>query len=361
MKEGLARKYKIVDTVREVVKDSEIVFLAAQTPSLPDHSFDTTYVVKALNEVGKELSQCDDFKVVSVISTILPTTTRNILFPTLEKASGKKVGTDIGLCYNASFIAMGTTIEDFYYPEFTLIGQSDNKSGDILEKFYKTIVPQGTPILRMTWENAEIVKMAYNTFIGFKIVYANTLMEMCERLPHTDVDVISDALSKANKRVVGAKYLRGGLGDGGECHPRDNLALSWMGKKMGLSANPFAFVMDARERQTEWIAELVASYNMPIIILGMTYKPNTNLISYSPSLLVADKLKAKGFEPLLYDPIVNPIKLTDSPHCYLIGNMWDHFQDFIFPDGSVVVDPWRFLDPKKIPPAVKYHGIGKNP
>ncbi len=362
---ALASGLHIVDSIKEAVQDSKIVFVAVQTPSKGDDSFETSYLITAIKEVGNVIKNLQHRTVVAVISTILPGTLRTQIAPVLEKSSNKTVGKDVGLCYNASFIAMGTVIEDFYNPEFTLIGESDDESGKILDEFYETIVPKSVPRLHMSWENAELVKMAYNTMIGFKIIYANTLMEICHKIPSADVDVISNTLSKAHMRIASAAYLRGGMGDGGPCHPRDNLALSWFAKKLGLSANPFKFVMEARRKQSGWLASLLTSYSkktgLPIVILGTRYKPNTNLLDASASLLVKDILKEKGLEAITYDPIVEPNLPPGKPSTYLIAIDEPFVKSFKYPKGSVIIDPWRCLDEEKLKQIdVTYVPVGRH-
>ena len=350
----------IVDSVKDAVRHSEIVFVAVPTPSRPDNSFDTSYVLDAVYFIGTELKSVKRRVVVTIVSTVLPGTMRSEIAPTLHEASHKKVGEEVGLCYNASFIAMGTVIQDYYNPEFVLIGESDAESGLVLEKFYQPIVPQSVPRLHMTWENAEMVKMAYNTMIGFKIVYANTLMEMCHKLKTGDIDVVTNALSKGNVRIVGPKYLRGGMGDGGGCHPRDNLALSWLSKRLGLSSNPFGFVMEARRAQAEWLAYLLIHQGLPIVIMGARFKSNTNLTDYSASLLIRDILQKKGYDTYVYDPIVNPQLPLSRPSAYLIALDEPFVREFKYVKGSVVIDPWRCLKENELHDmGVQYIPVGR--
>ncbi len=365
----LTNRLHIVDSVREIVQGSDIVFIAVPTPSKKDNSFELSYVIDAVESIGRELRVTSRRPVVAVISTMLPTSTRKYVGPALEKASGFKVGKDIGLCYSAQFIAMGTTIEDYLHPEFCLIGESDPKTGAIMEEYYRTIVAPEVPKLHMTWENAELIKMAYNTMIGFKIVYANTLMEMCQKVPHADVDVVSDAISQAKIRIVGPRYLRGGMGDSGACHPRDNLALSWFAKKLSLAADPFKFVMNARYKQANWLASQLISYKKPIVIMAVRYKNNTNLIDYSSSLQVAEMLESKGHNAFLYDPIVPKYSKPPArkPGVFLIAQDAPFVHEFAYPPGSVVLDVWRCFTKVEIgrlsaeKPPVNYVAVGKNP
>jgi len=257
---------------------------------------------------------------------------------------------------------MGQTIADFLTPEFTLIGErlttsSTSKAGEILAEFYNTI--QDSPKLRMTWDNAETVKMCYNTFIGLKIIFANTLMQICHNTPGGDCDVVYEALTQATDRLISKRYLRGGMGDGGACHPRDNLALSLLSDKLGLDYNLFDFVMTVREQQTEWLADLMCQHTLPKVIMGRTFKPNTDLTVGSPSILLANILKERGEDVTFYDPVTDPIMPPKVPSVYLIGTTWKEFNKFDFAPGSVVIDPWRFID--NVPEGVKLIPLGVNP
>jgi UDPglucose 6-dehydrogenase len=150
-----------------------------------------------------------------------------------------------------------------------------------------------------TIKTAELTKVAYNTFIGLKIAFGNTMMEICEKTG-ADVDDLVDALSLATERVISPAYLRGGMGDGGGCHPRDNIALSWLARELGLSYDLFEALMICRERQTEWLADLIPAGEVEI--QGKAYKPGTNLTVGSPALLMASMLTERGIGFTHTDP-----------------------------------------------------------
>ncbi len=367
LRTALTRGLHIVDSVDRFPNDLEQVFIAVPTPSQKDDSFDLTYLKEAIRLVASYLKKKPTYTNVVVISTILPSTMRTEVAPLLQEESNKQLGKGYGLCYNASFIAMGTTIDDFLTPEFVLMGESDSKAGETLERFYDPIVDKNIPRLHMSWDNAEVVKMGYNTMIGFKIVYANTLMELCHQLPYGDVDVVSDALSHATKRIVGPRYLRGGMGDGGACHPRDNLALSWLAKQFDLSANPFSFVMEARNHQAKWLADLLMSYHLPIVILGARYKYNSNLIDYSASFVVRDQITAHNRSVHIYDPgAIDPqyhAKYKQQQSAFLIAVDDKFVHEPIYPEGSVVLDPWRCVSKEEqsglAKQGIRYVPIGK--
>jgi UDPglucose 6-dehydrogenase len=219
----------------------------------------------------------------------------------------EKLGRNKGILYNPFFIAMGTTIPDFRNPEFVLVG-TDGAHPGILREFYATI--HDRPVFVTTIKTAELTKVAYNTYIGLKIAFANTMMELCEKTG-ADVDDLVDALSMADRRLMGPAYLRGGMGDGGGCHPRDNIALSWLAREMGLSYDLFHALMECRERQTEWLASLIqeeqnsTSEFREVEILGKAYKPETALTVGSPATLLANILKERNVEFTHTDSVVD--------------------------------------------------------
>jgi len=147
---------------------------------------------------------------------------------------------------------MGTTINDFLNSEIILFGVDDEDAAKQAEEFYKTI--NKTPFYKTTIENAELIKVVYNTFISTKIAMMNTVMETCHHLPNTDVDVVTEALALCTDRIISKKYLYGGMGDGGGCHPRDNIALSYLARKFNLSYNWYDNIMKQREKSNRVVS-----------------------------------------------------------------------------------------------------------
>ena len=188
---------------------------------------------------------------------------------------------------------MGTTIKDFLSPEFVLFGYDDAGAADVAEGFYSTL--HSRPVYRTTIKNAELIKVSYNTFIGMKITFVNTLMEICHKTG-CNVDQVTDAIKMANERLISDKYLTAGMGDGGGCHPRDNIAMSWLGSNIDISHNFFDDLMMAREHQTDWLADLIVEQDQDyreIYILGKAFKPETNIVTGSPSVLLDNLLKER--------------------------------------------------------------------
>ena len=236
-----AGKLLLTTELSDAVKNSEIIFIAVQTPH-PEQldgsirfnhvrkDFDYSYLIKSCCDIAEIINKCDDHKVITIISTVLPGTTRDKIYPAMQEHCSKKIGHGWDLIYSPSFIAMGQTISDFVEPEFTLIGEKQRGSvaGDVVEKFYKSI--HDSPIMRMTWAEAEGVKVWYNLFIGQKIMFANTVMHLCDKLG-ANCDVVAEALMKATDRLISPKYLRGGNVDAGGCLPVGQQVITYYGYK----------------------------------------------------------------------------------------------------------------------------------
>ena len=337
-----------INNINELVKNSEIIFVPIQTPHEPQYEgvtripdkridFDYSYLIDGIKDLSTAIEKNGEDKVVIIISTVLPGTIRSNIKPLL--------GNHTKLCYNPFFIAMGSTIRDFLYPEFILFGVDDEAAADTAQKFYKTICD--SPFYKTTIENAELIKVSYNTFISTKIAFINTIMEMCHKLPNTNIDDVTNALMLGNKRLISGAYLRGGMGDGGGCHPRDNIALSWLARKLDISNDLFDQIMKQREKQTDWLVSLIKENQIKdkkTYILGKSFKPETNIQTGSPSILLENLLKESGINAIMYDPYVDSNKPIFEKGVYFIGTQHEVFERFNFPKGSVIIDPFRMVN-----------------
>ena len=331
--------------VAELVRESEMIFVPIQTPHeprfegvtrLPDEraDFDYSALKAGVKTLSDEIARQAADKVVVVISTVLPGTIEREIRPLLNP--------HVRLCYNPFFIAMGTTMRDFLRPEFVLLGADDDDAAAAAEKFYATI--HDAPVFRTTIASAELAKVSYNTFISMKIAFINSVMEICHKTG-ANVDAVSDSIALATTRLVSPAYLRGGMGDGGGCHPRDNIALSWLARELNLSFDFFESLMLARERQTEWLADLMTERGggLPKVILGRSFKPESNIVVGSPALLLENILRERGENPTVWDPHLDGPAPDFPPSVFLTGTRHDFFRTMKFPPGSVVIDPWRYI------------------
>ncbi len=347
--------------IQEVVARSELIFVGIQTPHEPQfegvtrlpvetRDFDYRSLCAGMAQLSAAVEAVGRDRVVILISTVLPGTIRREIKPLL--------GPHSRLCYNPFFISMGTAVNDFLSPEFVLFGVDDPGSASVVEEFYRTI--HDAPFRRTTLEEAEIIKVLYNTFISTKIAFANIVMEVCHRTPGADVDVVLGVLKDARERLISGKYFGAGMGDGGACHPRDNIALSHLSQKLGMSFDWFRCVMEQRERQSDWLADLVETHSegREIVILGRSFKPESNNMTGSPSVLLENILRERGLTVRSWDPYVDTETQPPSgkPFCYFIGTKHPEFRTWPFERGSVVLDPWRYI---AVPEGVKLIPIGR--
>jgi UDPglucose 6-dehydrogenase len=351
------------------------------TPADEHGGFSTEYIQAAAARIGEALQRKSDWHLVILTSTVLPGSTDRDLVTKLEEYSGKRCGMDFGLCYNPEFIALGSVVRDMLNPDFVLIGESDDRSGSLLEQFYKGLAGEDVPIARMSIVNAELAKISVNTFVTTKISYANMLAEICERLPGCDVDVVTSAIG-LDKRI-GTKYIKGALGYGGPCFPRDNTAFSYMARSVGAEPTLAEATDEINWRQVPRLAELVSSYLQEggtVGILGLSYKPNTNVIEESQGLELARTLLENNTPVILYDPLAmddakevlgdGSIFAQSFQECVnqadviVIATPWPEFREIQSADlgGNskcpVVLDCWRMLDRDQFKRPVNYVTLG---
>jgi UDPglucose 6-dehydrogenase len=347
--------------IEELVRRSDLIFVTIQTPHEPrfegvtrlpadTRDFDYRQLCAGVAQLSAAIESLGKQRILVVVSTVLPGTMRRDIKPLL--------GPHARLCYNPFFVAMGTAIADFLHPEFVLFGVDDEHSASVAEEFYRTI--HAAPFRRTTLEEAEIIKVLYNTFVSTKIAFANTAMEICHHIAGADVDVVLGVLGEAHQRLVSGRYLAAGMGDGGACHPRDNIALSHLSARLGLSFDWFRCIMDQREHQTDWLADLIDQHRggRDVLILGRSFKPESNIVTGSAALLLESILRERGLPVTVWDPHVDGGTTPPSgrPFCYFIGTRHPEFRAWPFEPGSVVLDPWRFVI---VPEGVELVPIGR--
>lgn len=345
--------YDDIDTTtpREMVGWADIIFIAVQTPHDPEYEgstplpetrkdFDYSYLIDAIKTVARAAEDKKQKTTLAIISTCLPGTFNSKLKPLLNKY--------IEYVYNPAFIAMGTVREDYYNPEFNLIGGPSKK----LVEFYKTI--NDAPNFSTDITTAEAIKVSYNTFITMKTVLANLWGEIAHKTG-AKVDDITAAWSLADRRLLSPRYLKAGMGDGGPCHPRDNIALSYLAQEYSLSYDLFSALITAREDHTRWLARLamVNRYllNLPVVILGRSFKPESDLETGSPAVLLYNIIKSEaGHEAKHVEDLDHLVEAV-----YIIGTKHPGYAEYEFPPGSVVIDPFRYIPQRE---GVEVIGVG---
>lgn len=351
---AISRQATVDDVVRET---DQAVFVAVQTPhvqqfdgarllptdAIPE-DFEYGYLVNAVASVAHAAERQRKHIIIVVISTVLPGTTNRELRPLLNPWTK--------IVYHPFFIAMGTVVSDFVNPEFALLGCDDESAAAYVAELYRDV--HQAPLGIMSVASAELTKVAYNTFISTKIVFANTVAQLADATG-ADVDEVTDALALATDRVISPKYLSAGMGDGGGCHPRDNIALSALAQRFGV-VDFMGGLNIAREEHTRWLASIILHWadmsKLPIVLLGKSYKPEINMTDGSPALLLADILTRAEVDFTHCDAFVDDAAYTEwcdevtaNPAVFFIATMHQALAKVSnYPPSSVVIDPFGFVE-----------------
>jgi len=363
----------IKPSIEEAVQDTNIVFVAVPTPHkseydgrlptahLPPEDFSYDIVTQVLTETNKHMNKS---QLLCLISTVIPGTVRSLLEP---------LCTNTRFVYNPYLIAMGSVAWDMVNPEMVMIGTEDGtETGDAKElvEFYKTIMENNPRYEIGTWDECECIKVFYNTFISAKLSLVNMIQDVAMKQGNINADVVCNALAHSTKRIMGPQYMKPGMGDGGACHPRDNIALRHMAQRLDLGYDLFDSIMNAREKQAQNMAKFLVKKakenDLPVLIHGVAYKPNVEYQDGSYSILVAHYCEQMGYYPIMVDPLTHPqhgpfkaVALlghsAETTYRYTNQEYKDSLYCYLEP-GSIVVDPWRKFDKNTNEYSVIYYG-----
>lgn len=346
------------------ILNTDATLVIVPTPSKKDGYFSNDYLLQSMEQIGKVLTKKQGYHLVIIKSTVMPGSTGGEIKKALENTSNRTVGIDLGLCYSPEFIALGNVVKNLLCPDLVLIGESDKKAGDILEQLYLSTCDNKPSIRRMNFVNAEIAKIAINTYVTTKISYANMLSDICQHLEGADVDVVTHAVGVDTR--IGNKYLKAGVAFGGPCFPRDNIAFGSLARKIGARADIAHATQELNKYQNHRLQALVEKHSKTnkIGILGLAYKPGTSVVEESQSIHIANQLSEKGYKVSVYDPmalgearkvLVKDIHFAastkeclQSSDTILIMTPWPEFVKELTPNllqDKTVIDCWRLLPP----------------
>ena len=284
---------------------AEIVYLIVPTPSDAIGFFLNDYLLSAISKIGKIWATIEELRTLVIVSTVMPGSTRNVLTPCLEEASGRKIGNNLQILYSPEFIAIGSVIDDLHYPDLLLIGGSDNVSIEKHISIMKSINLSNSIVRILNLEEAELVKILINNYITMKITFANHIAELTDLIPGTNPAIIAEAIG--NDSRIGNKYLRPGLGFGGPCFPRDTRALKAFASQFGLSSEISHSVEIMNNRQPSAAAKRILNLYPEIKsvgIYGLAYKAGSALIEESQAVMLAAELLNYGLKVSAYDPLI---------------------------------------------------------
>ena len=343
--EGVYTTLTMAHTLEGACIGKDIIFVALPTPHHPDYDgryptshlppkdFDYTIVKNMVKKIDVLVN---NKTLIVLISTVLPGTIRREIAPLIK--NGRFI-------YNPYLIAQGSVKGDMITPEMIIIGTKEGRwdpDVTLLKNFYEEFVTPGTRYEMGTWEEAEAIKIFYNTFISTKLALVNMIADVAEGVGNMNVDIVTDALKNSTMRIMGPRYMSAGLGDGGACHPRDNIALRSLTERLHLGYDLFDAIMTAREKQAEHMARKIIGLGHDVCILGKAFKPGIDQDAGSPAILLGHYLE-KMNRTVYYDGHSPEVTV---PLTYV---MHDHkkYKDFVFNYGSVIFDPFRKMSMKK--------------
>jgi UDPglucose 6-dehydrogenase len=376
--ERLARlephQFQATTSAEDAVARSSVSFIIVPTPSNSLGGFSNALIQRSLEAIGRAAANPSGRHVVSVVSTVLPTSSSLQLIPALEAAAGRKIGDRLGYCYNPSFIAQGEVMNGLLQPDYILIGQADEASGETVASIHQRMVTNDAPVVRVTPTEAEIAKISSNTHETMRVAFANMLLALCNEVPDADVDRITQALGYR----LGRRFFKGAVPYGGPCWPRDNRAMAAFMDLVGVPSTLPNAVDQANSAHGHYVLRQVLNAvprGQSVGLLGLAYKPGTSLIDRSFGIDLAGWLASEGRIVVGWDPMANEeaarvlrdqIRIAASaeeclscsvavitlPLLQLADIQWSNGA------GTTVIDCWRVLNAEQRAAVGSYIPLG---
>jgi GDP-mannose 6-dehydrogenase len=298
----------------DALKETDIAFICVGTPSRSNGSIDLKYVKQISEEIGKNLAKIDWYYVVCVRSTVFPGSVEGVVIPALEEFSGKKAGVDFGVCMVPEFLREGSSVQDFYDPPKTVIGQFNPQSGQLVADLFKDI---DAPLLRTDLKVAEMVKYADNAFHALKVAFANEIGNVCKVLEF-DSHRVMEIFCMDTKLNLSPYYLKPGFAFGGSCLPKDLRAINYESKTLDMTTPVLASILESNRLQIhKVIAKLLEYKGANLGFLGLSFKGGTDDLRESPIVEVIEAMIGKGLQLKIYDQLVSIARLVGSNKEYI--------------------------------------------
>ena len=294
---------------------ADVIYVIVPTPSLESGYFSNEFVISALDRISLAISNSAAEQTVVIVSTVMPGSTGTVLREALQANVAIESRAKKKIIYSPEFIALGSVIHNLQFPDIILVGTEDGGNAESHLEICKSMSKNSPEVKLLSIEEAELVKLAINTFITMKITFANFIGEIARNSIAIDASKVCEAIGKDSR--IGTKYLSPGLGFGGPCFPRDNRAFSEYSKTLNLSAD----LAVGTERINKSLPRSISKWirnkytdDKKIAILGITYKENTEVVEESQSILLANELVDLGFKVMVHDPLllVKPSLLNDK-------------------------------------------------
>jgi GDP-mannose 6-dehydrogenase len=335
-----AGRLTVADDSKTAVLSTDISIVCVGTPSAPGGGLSTGYLERVSDEIGTALATKNGWHVVVFRSTMVPGTCAKVLIPLLERASGKRVGIDFGVCVNPEFLREGSSVWDFENPPKTVVGESDSRSGAEVLSLYEGL---GGPRFRVPIPVAEMTKYVDNSFHALKVVFGNEIGAVCAALG-IDSHAVMDIFLADTKLNISPAYLRPGFAFGGSCLPKDVRALNHTARQNDLDLPVLANVLASNETQVRRAVDIVMSLGRRKVgIFGLSFKAGTDDLRESPMVELAERLIGKGHDVRIYDAQVALSRLIGANRAYIeerlphIGELLTSDIDDVLAHGEVFI------------------------
>jgi UDPglucose 6-dehydrogenase len=368
---------------REAIEQTDITFVLVATPSNPDGTFSNRFVEAALRSLGDALRESKkDHHLFVISSTVMPGSTESDFIPLLEKHSGRRLNEGFSVCYDPDFVALGNVIKGFLRPDLVIIGESSPDAGARVEAIHRQICENEPAISRMSIINAELAKVCLNVYVTLKISFANSVANLCERIPGADVDVITRAIGV--DRRVAPYYFQGGLAFGGTCFPRDTKAYMTLAEKYGVRADLVHAVDRVNQYQNQHLVEVVLRElenveNKTVGVLGLAFTSYTPVVTESPAIKLIAELLKHDIRVVAYDPLAidnartvfgSAVEYVHSAENCLSQaglvvvtlrspELKRAVEEYTPNHSLTVVDCWRIIEPRTLNAQIKYIPFGR--
>ncbi|WP_416839717.1 UDP-glucose 6-dehydrogenase AglM [Haloferax sp. DFSO52] len=288
------------------ILDTDATFLALPTPSNEDGSIGLGAMNAAAESLGETLSKKDGYHLVVTKSTVIPTTTEEVIAPRIEAASGKTVGEEFDIGMNPEFLREGTAVEDFLDPDKIVLGANTDRAHETLDAIFDPLVQRADDpaVIKTGIREAEMIKYANNAFLASKISLANDLANICKEFGVDSYEVL-EAIGLDSR--IGSAFLAAGLGWGGSCFPKDTAAIIAAARSRGYEPRLLQAAVDVNDQQPHRMLELLGDRFDPrgkrVAVLGLSFKPGTDDIRESRAIPLIDALLDAGADVVGYDPV----------------------------------------------------------
>ena len=342
LKNALTKKLILTENIKEVIEKCDLIFLTLGTPIDRNGNINLKIILSVCKKIGEILFKSKNRPIIIIKSTVIPSTTNNQIKKILEKKSNKKVGKGFGLITNPEFLREGKAVEDTLNPHLVVIGCNEKYDAKKLEKFYMKFYNQKILMIITNNTTAEIIKYANNSFLATKISFINSISNLCQTLPGTNVDEVAKAIGIDPR--IGNQFLNAGPGYGGSCLPKDVQALIACQKNLGVESTLLNAVHQTNILQIEEIIKLIKKTvinlkNKRITILGLSFKEESDDIRESRSIKLIQMLLKKQSKITVHDP--KAIKNTQL----IFGNKITYNEKIVDAiensDCVILMTPWK--------------------